>query len=404
MKSLISVIVPIYNVAPFLPKCLDSILSQSYSRLEIILIDDGSTDESSVICEEYARRDERISVLHKQNEGLIRARKDGFRMAHGDWIAFVDSDDWIDQRMFEELVMLGLENEADIVVSAVKLVVDDGVSYKGNAIKPGVYVNEELKGLKERLIGGEEYFSFPILPYLWNKLWRKDILQEALLIANDSIRVGEDVAIGFPAMLEASCIAVTQEAYYFYRQNVASMLRQNKDQDRELENTKRLCEYLQNRLAGKKHILHMRRGLSRLCINQLLTRSYGLVNQRLTAGDGCFPFLDVVDKPVIIYGAGAFGSAVYEYASERFGVKAWIDASATFLRKIGYPVVTLEDANIGDEDIVIVPIFVRKTALVVREALLKKGVNEDRILLFQLTEQQEDDLMRMMDDIRGMET
>ena len=102
-KPLISVIVPVYNVAAWLPRCVDSILAQTYENLEILLVDDGSTDGSGNICEEYAKKDTRIRVLHKENGGLSSARNAGLDAAAGAYIGFVDSDDWIAPEMYAEL-------------------------------------------------------------------------------------------------------------------------------------------------------------------------------------------------------------------------------------------------------------------------------------------------------------
>lgn len=106
----LSVIVPIYNVEPYLRQCLDSIVNQTYRNLEIILVDDGSPDNCGAICDEYAEKDERIFVVHKQNGGLSAARNDGIARATGEWITFVDSDDWCDTDYYEQLFK-ALENE-----------------------------------------------------------------------------------------------------------------------------------------------------------------------------------------------------------------------------------------------------------------------------------------------------
>ena len=101
MENIVTVIVPVYNVENYLQQCIDSIIGQSYKYLEIILVDDGSTDGSGKICDEYANQDNRIKVIHKQNGGLVSARKAGLKEATGKYIAFVDSDDWIDTDMYE---------------------------------------------------------------------------------------------------------------------------------------------------------------------------------------------------------------------------------------------------------------------------------------------------------------
>ena len=115
-SPIISVIIPIYNVEEFLPKCIDSVLNQTLKNVEIILVDDGSTDNSSIICDEYALLDNRITVIHKKNEGLSASRNIGIDVAKGNYLAFVDSDDWIEESMFEIMYNTIVTNDADMVV------------------------------------------------------------------------------------------------------------------------------------------------------------------------------------------------------------------------------------------------------------------------------------------------
>ena len=115
-KPLISVIVPVYNVEQYLPKCIDSILAQTYENLEIILVEDGTKDSSGVICDEYAAKDARIRVIHKENGGLSSARNAGMEIARGEYFGFVDSDDWIEPEMYENLMALAQKYDADVFV------------------------------------------------------------------------------------------------------------------------------------------------------------------------------------------------------------------------------------------------------------------------------------------------
>ena len=114
-KKLISVMVPVYNVAPYITNCLESLIHQTYTNLEIILVDDGSTDNSLEICQEYAKKDKRIKVIHKENGGLSTARNAGLDVATGDYYSFVDSDDYISTRFYEIMLKIALEHSADIV-------------------------------------------------------------------------------------------------------------------------------------------------------------------------------------------------------------------------------------------------------------------------------------------------
>ena len=125
---MISVIVPIYNVEKYVNKCVGSIVNQTYTNLEIILVDDGSPDRCPEICDEWAKKDSRIKVIHKKNGGLSDARNAGMKIASGDYIAFVDSDDWIAPEMYERLLMAIKNDNSDIAACAVKMVWEDGSS------------------------------------------------------------------------------------------------------------------------------------------------------------------------------------------------------------------------------------------------------------------------------------
>ena len=116
MVSLISIVIPVYNVENLLDKCLYTVTNQTYNALEIILIDDGSTDNSGKICDEWAKKDSRIRVLHKNNEGVPKARNDAFKIAKGDFIGFVDPDDWIEEDMYEVLLLTLKKYSADIAI------------------------------------------------------------------------------------------------------------------------------------------------------------------------------------------------------------------------------------------------------------------------------------------------
>ena len=115
----ISIIVPVYNVEKYLKTCLDSIINQTYQNLEIILVDDGSTDNSGEICEEYRKTDSRIILIHKENEGLSMARNFGLDIASGDYISFVDSDDFIARNMMEALYNRLLETQSDMAICSI---------------------------------------------------------------------------------------------------------------------------------------------------------------------------------------------------------------------------------------------------------------------------------------------
>ena len=172
--------------------------------------------------------------------------------------------------------------------------------------------------------------------------------------------------------MQANSLVITDKAYYHYRQSENSMLKTVVNEQQEYENAKRLYTYLCQRYKNIGCYEQTQNGLEKYYIHQLFTRAYGHVCHGMSIG-GCFPFFEHLDKPVIIYGAGSFGSAVYKYLKNKIGVKTWIDGNAGFLRGMGYPVVGLDEVEFEDNDIIIVPIFVARIAEEIRHKLVSAG-------------------------------
>ena len=170
---LISIITPVYNVEQYLCQCLDSILMQDFQSWELILVDDGSTDASGTICDEYALKDKRIRVLHKENTGQADSRNVALQLAKADLIGFVDSDDWIERDMYDVLYRTLIENQADIVICGYFLDYSDGTETSCCDLgKNIVYDRDEaLKLILEDKI---------IKSFLWDKLFRKEMITDLL--------------------------------------------------------------------------------------------------------------------------------------------------------------------------------------------------------------------------------
>ena len=170
MSDLISVIVPVYNVEKYIRKCVESICEQTYKNLEIILVNDGSTDASGKICDELAEEDERISVIHQKNEGLSRARNAGLDKAKGDYIAFVDSDDYLSLNMYECLLKSMKENNADVVRCGIKNV------HEGEKVEKIEIVDSIVKLPLAEMIDGLSNRRTRLV--VWNALYKKEIISE----------------------------------------------------------------------------------------------------------------------------------------------------------------------------------------------------------------------------------
>lgn len=206
---MISVIIPVYNIEPYLRKCLDSVVNQTYKELEILIIDDGSTDGSGAICDEYAKTDKRIRVFHTENRGLSCARNLGLDEAKGEWIGFVDSDDWIEPNMYECLLRRAEETGADVVECGCyrEQKRSTQVSNRQNMVMSGM---EAVIGLMHRELSEE----------VWNKLYRSICFSQLRFPEN---RTYEDVAITYKVLLEASKVSTISENQYHHIKRVGSL-------------------------------------------------------------------------------------------------------------------------------------------------------------------------------------
>lgn len=212
----ISIIVPVYNVEQYLRKCVDSILAQTFTDFEVILVDDGSPDNSGAICDEYAKLDSRVRVIHKENGGLSDARNAGIEIAKGKYLGFVDSDDFIDKDMYEILYNDITSYKADISSIEIVSVYDEKYHYK-NLPKKKVLLNQE-EAVKAVLEGTQLY------AYAWNKLYRREIFDKVRFFKGKTF---EDAYIIIDILLQSERIVVSNDEKYFYLQRVDSIMGKN---------------------------------------------------------------------------------------------------------------------------------------------------------------------------------
>lgn len=216
METAISVIVPIYRVEKYLPACIDSILNQTFTDFELILVDDGSPDRCPEICDETAKRDARVRVIHQANAGLSAARNAGIEIAHGEWLGFVDSDDYIAPQFYEKLYQTAQRTDADCVMCSVQNVDESGKSIDSALMR----VADEVKTGQEVLqkIGRDD-----VTPYLtaWNKLYRRKLFNT---LRYPSGRQNEDVFVFAELFCQVQRAACVAEPLYFYRKRIDSIM------------------------------------------------------------------------------------------------------------------------------------------------------------------------------------
>jgi minor teichoic acid biosynthesis protein ggaB len=206
-EELVSVIVPVYNVENYLRECLDSIVAQTYRNIEVILIDDGSKDSSGEICDEYADKDNRVKVIHKENGGVSAARNTGLDVAKGEWISYVDSDDYIEDTMLENLICLAKENDVELAMCSFKDISECENVTQENDIR--IFSKDEL--IYNYVVRNTDYC---ITEGIWDRIYKR-VLVDGLRFKND--RINEDILYTMEVFTRAHKAVYTSEKLYNYR-------------------------------------------------------------------------------------------------------------------------------------------------------------------------------------------
>lgn len=211
--DLISVIVPIYKVEEYLDCCVESIVAQTYTNLEIVLVDDGSPDRCGAMCDTWAARDPRIKVIHKENGGLSDARNAGLEIATGDLISFIDSDDWIEPTFFEKLWDAMQTSGAEIAACAANYVTEDGEVLRIRSAAPGPV--GRLEALRRLVMEDGVYQT------VWNMLYRREVIDGILF---EKGKYNEDEFWTYRVLDRTACLVTVEEPLYNYLQRGTSII------------------------------------------------------------------------------------------------------------------------------------------------------------------------------------
>ena len=210
----VSVIVPVYNAAPYLAQCMESLLMQTCTELEVILVDDGSTDGSGALCDGFAARDARVRVLHQENRGVVAARRNGVHLAQSVFVGFVDSDDWVEPEMFASLLTAIESNDLAIC----------GMTAEPSG-KPcgGQVCSVETPQGRVWQFYDAASLRWRLHPSVCNKLFRREMLLSVQERLDDRVTFGEDAAVTLPYLLQTARIGTVKESLYHYRQRRDSL-------------------------------------------------------------------------------------------------------------------------------------------------------------------------------------
>lgn len=248
MMTGFSVIVPVYNVEDYLPECIEHLRSQSHDNFEVILVDDGSTDKCAEICDEICSEDYRFKVVHKPNGGLVSARKEGLKIAKGEYVLNVDSDDFLEKDFLIDLDEIINHYHPDIIAFDYQEVDEKG--NKGvivnNLLQEGLYSNGLLNSIRNKLIyniDSTKHNTGLLIYSIWSKAIRRDVLFNYQNSVSNKIRNGEDLAVVMPVVCNSDSLYIYHKVGYYYRQRMSSMVHSFKPD--ELDSVLKVFHHLQ---------------------------------------------------------------------------------------------------------------------------------------------------------------
>ena len=372
-NPLISIIVPVFNTEEYLDRCIKSLLSQSYNNIEIILVDDGSTDTSSDICDYYNSQFDNIIVKHKTNGGQISARKLGIACSNGDYISFIDSDDWIEKNMLSSLVEQNIDCSADIIAFGC---VEDYVSRSNvltNVLSDGMYGRKWIQSHREELFITDNFFSWSILPHLCDKLIKRSLIQDAINNVPDGILFGEDVASVFPCIQCADSLLIVNKPYYHYVQRQGSIVKSYDELPN--ENFQGLYRTLSKGFCGSKRLMVQ---LKEYLFFTLMLKRYSSLNSIMPL----YPFTKVKNNDrVFVYCAGGFGNIIKMAleTSQTLSFAGWSDSNYRNPEYSNQGVLQPEHIAQENFDKLVITILNEKAAVNIKNYLIGLGISDSKI-------------------------
>lgn len=371
-KDLISVVVPIYRIDKYIGLCIESLINQTYKNLEIILVDDGSPDRCADICDLYAKKDNRIRVIHKENGGLVSARKAGLKVATGKYVGYVDGDDWVGQGFYESLYHHITASDADIACAGFRRDLFTRTVSFANNIESGIYDGERLKTLCRHMLSNGDFFRLGVSTYTWNKLFRRELLIDAQMSVTDHITIGEDAAVTYPSILMAKRIVLTDNTAYHYRQREDSMLKLTTSFDKDAKRLTYLYNYMSEYARHTDPACHFQEQIDDFVLGICIMRS----------GDVAYFGENLAGKKVLVYSAGTFGQQLMHRLREdnKMDVVGWVDDDYWEYRRCCMDVDPVDRVSLDDFDYVLIATIDSTLATRVTERIADYGISTCKIL------------------------
>lgn len=382
-EQLVSIIIPIYGVELYLKQCIESVLNQKYQNLQIILVNDGSKDKCSEICDYYAIKDARIQIIHKQNEGLVNARKSGLAIAKGEFVTFVDGDDWVGENFIYNLIQPSLKYDIDFTIAGFIREFygkEDKILPK---LPTGYYSSESLVNtIFPNAIYNGIFFQHGISTYVWNKLFRISKLKQFLSLIDKNIVMGEDAALTYPYLFNCNSVYITNATDYYYRQRPNSIVKSVPNLKLEYSQLSLLFNHLKKNLSNNLNN-DIQNQLKLYFYAQILIRSGGVINSDINT----IPFPSIHNaKNLVIFSSGSFGQHLISSLRKlnHYNIISWLDEDHIESQIFGLEVNSIDHIlNITFDLVVIASIDENYTNDAVNK-LINLGISRDKISCFNL--------------------
>ena len=377
----ISVIIPVYNGETHLSRCIESVRMQTHKNLQIILIDDGSMDNSLVICQQFAQLDPRIEVYHTENRGLVAARKYGLTLATGAYIGFTDADDYIDAEMFYKLLQKIIETDADFVHSGYIEEIGDiqknVYDFDESIINMGdTYCRNNI--LKKYILGrkDENYISSSI----WSKLFKREFIKKCYSPLPNEQQYGEDLLCLCRCILESHRIVLIKKAMYHYviGENTLSHLKYDEYMIKEV----RLWNCFINILQEYNCYEFLKDSAYYFLKNRMIDVISADSSIKIPIPQFYYKDLDLIrHKKIVIFGAGKVGRDYYTQISkyQYCEIVAWIDSNWYEYHFDYAEVVNIEKVFSIQWDLVIIAVKDKVIGMEIMDLLVKMGVDIEKI-------------------------
>ncbi|OON86185.1 hypothetical protein BXO88_09065 [Oribacterium sp. C9] len=376
----IGVVVPVYNTKEYLRKCIDSILNQTFKDIELVLVDDGSTDGSGEICDSYTK-DPRVRVIHQENQGMIKARLNGFKALNSEYASSVDSDDWILENTYEYLSQY-LDKRYDVIsFNIVRYFSEKKQIESRDRYKCGLYTkNNIISDIFPTMIWDIHNEKYGLDPSICNKLIRMDLFLKYLNRASVlSSNYGQDCAILYPLMSEAESLLFSDKYFYFHRQRKNGEIAEYMSEVDFYRKTFELYEYLMAFYINNKDLCKQ---IEFFYSHSLEIRLEMLYGETAIKRFYLFPFNNVEKgERIVIYGAGKVGQSYYEQLQKTMycEIVAIVDRCRSIFIE-GRNVLQIDDINSLKFDHIIVATIHKDNIHEMINALVDRGVNTNKII------------------------